>query len=105
MDVIKRWAAQHYISVLPDAVLTTQPVHLTRNGDSQIRSISNKQGGGKCDGLMINTDPLTGRPVPCVDHDGISDHVLRDLERNATEKGDGPSAFAATHALHRVLYV
>ena len=54
---------------------------------------------------MINTDPLTGKPVPCVDHDGISEHVLRDLARNATEKGDGPSAFAATYALHRVLYV
>ena len=63
-----------------------------------------KKSGGAVDALMVDYDPITGEPRPCMTHDGLVRAMQATLADWTVDKAVGDHAYALTAAFHSTLF-
>ena len=107
LDLVTRMGSQVNITVLNGELVHTQgKCQSTRSQLDQIRAISNKPVHEKLGALIIDNkgDLPHGEDLAFTGHDILADHILKELEYNAGDKGSGKTAYAFTAAIHNVLF-
>ena len=103
--ILTRLAAQRGVTVLNTGTLTINKGTRKRaSQEDQLKRMNNSRSNGRCQGLVIDANEMTGELQPTMQHEKIATHIADNLQSLGSEKGSGPQAYASTSALHRILY-